>query len=141
MLAAAKKPAATNARRFRTFLLMQQFDSRAIGSRIAQARREAGGMLQEELAELLDVSKRSVQDYEAGVRIPWKHFQQLEVIFKRSLEWFLHGDEAAEPSPSEPSSGNQAAMISQLARIEAALEALVAQLEQDDPESRFGAAS
>lgn len=75
---------------------MQQFAGQEIGARIAQARHEAGGMTQEELAEALNVSKRSVQDYEAGVTIPWKHFQRLEQIFKRPIDWFLHGGE--EPS-------------------------------------------
>jgi len=77
---------------------MQQFAAREIGARIGLARKEAGGMTQEQLAELLDVSARSVQDYEAGITIPWKHFQRLEVIFKRPMGWFLHGDVDGEPA-------------------------------------------
>jgi transcriptional regulator with XRE-family HTH domain len=92
------KTVATDGRSFRTFLLMQQFAAREIGERIAQARREHGAMTQEQLAELLDVSTRAVQDYEGGRRIPWKHFKRLEQIFQRSLEWFLHGETEEEPA-------------------------------------------
>ena len=77
----AKRSAATKDRTLRTFLLMQQFAAQEIGARIAQARRECGGMTQEQLAELLNISTRSVQDYEAGITIPWKHFQQMTDIF------------------------------------------------------------
>lgn len=95
------KSAATEARSFRTFLLMQQFAAREIGERIAQARRENGAMTQEELADALNVSTRALQDYEAGKRIPWKHFSRLEQIFKRDLEWFLHGETELSPDEGE----------------------------------------
>lgn len=91
----AQKLSATDLRSFRTFLVMRQFAAQEIGARIARARREAGGMTQPELAEALDVSTRSLQDYEAGTTIPWKHFQALSKIFDRPLEWFLHGQEDA----------------------------------------------
>ena len=48
-------------------------------------------MTQEQLAELLNISTRSLQDYEAGVTVPWRHLQTLETIFRRPLGWFLHG--------------------------------------------------
>lgn len=72
---------------------MQQFAAREVGQRIAQARQEAGGMTQVELAEALDVSQRQLQNFEAGVTIPWKYFTRLEQIFGRPLPWFLHGEE------------------------------------------------
>lgn len=95
-----QNPSATNDRNFRTFLLMQQFAAREIGERIARARKEADGMTQEQLAETLDVSTRSVQDYEAGTTIPWKYFSRLEEIFRRPLGWFLHGEEAPQQMPT-----------------------------------------
>lgn len=58
-------------------------------------------MTQPELAELLNVSHRSLQDYEAGGRIPWKHFARLEQIFQKDLEWFLHGESAKVDDPRE----------------------------------------
>lgn len=94
----AQKGAATQSRDFRTFLLMQEFAKREIGTRIALARKEHGAMTQEELADLLNVSKRSIQDYEAGLTIPWKHFKRLEDIFERPLSWFLHGTEDSGPA-------------------------------------------
>lgn len=103
----AQKPSATNLRNFRTFLLMQQFAAREIGARIAQARREADGMTQEELADALNVSKRSVQEYEAGNTIPWKHFSRLEEIFERPLSWFLHGEE----EPKRPEASDLEALV------------------------------
>lgn len=51
-------------------------------------------MTQEQLAELLDISKRQLQNYELGETIPWKHFQPLTRIFDRPLEWFLYGAES-----------------------------------------------
>lgn len=95
----ARKGVATEARSFRTFLLMQQFAAKEIGTRIAQARREHAAMTQEQLAELLDVSTRSVQDYERGETIPWKHFKRLETIFQRDLDWFLHGEPIERVDP------------------------------------------
>lgn len=79
-------------------------------------------MTQDDLSEALNVSKRSLQDYEAGTTIPWKHFQKLSAIFNRPLEWFLHGE---EPQP-EPESLEDPDVIERLDRIERLLEALVA---------------
>ena len=52
-------------------------------------------MTQAQLAEVLDISQRSVQDYERGLRVPYKHFERLEQIFGRPLGWFLRGEEIA----------------------------------------------
>ncbi len=82
-------------------------------------------MTQEQLAELLNVSTRSVQDYEAGVTMPWKHFQTLETIFKRPLPWFLHGE--------EPDADTDA-VDQRLGRIELMLEELVARLDPNGQE-------
>lgn len=113
--------AATKSRSFRTFLLMQQFEQQAIGARIAQARKEQGGMTQEQLADLLNVSKRSVQEYEAGNVVPWKHFQQMATILKRPVEWFLHGED--DPA------GTPAALVAALQEIDSSLGERLAQLE------------
>jgi transcriptional regulator with XRE-family HTH domain len=67
--------------------------AKEIGRRIALARNETGGMTQVQLAELLNVSARSVQDYEHGVTVPWRYFERLEEITGRPLRWFLHGEE------------------------------------------------
>jgi transcriptional regulator with XRE-family HTH domain len=65
---------------------------REIGGRIAEARKEAGGMTQEELAALLHVSPRSVQAYESGHVIPYRQLPLLERALGKPAPWFLHGD-------------------------------------------------
>lgn len=111
----AKKSAATNGRSFRNFLLMQQFDSAAIGARIAQARKEAGGMTQEALADLIGLSKRSVQDYEAGATLPWKHLREIARVLDKHVDWFMRGADAGDDAPASPSD---------LARLEKRVEEL-----------------
>jgi transcriptional regulator with XRE-family HTH domain len=71
----------------------QPVDATAMGRRIAQARLEAGGMTQDTLAELLCLCKRSIQAYEGGKRIPYRHLERLSVVFDRPASWFLHGDD------------------------------------------------
>jgi transcriptional regulator with XRE-family HTH domain len=83
--------AATNRRNFRTFLLVAQLEGKAIGARIAQARDEAG-MTQEQVADVATFSRRSLQDYEAGVTIPYKHMREIAAILGKPVEWLLHGD-------------------------------------------------
>lgn len=102
---------------------MQQFAAQEIGARIAQARHEADGMTQEQLAELLNVSTRSVQDYESGVTMPWKHFRLLETIFKRQMGWFLYGD----PTEEEP----DGELVERLDRIERLALRAIALLDPD----------
>lgn len=92
-----QKPAATNTRTFRSFLLMAQFEAQEIGARIALARKEAG-FTQEELAQIAPFSQRSLQDYEAGKITPYRHLRDLSRLLKRPTEWFLYGDEE-EPVP------------------------------------------
>lgn len=79
-------------------------DGPAVGKRIVQACRTAG-ITGRELAELLNVSERSVRDYASGETIPWRHFNRLEEIFGQPVEWWLHGrkprDRAAEQARAE----------------------------------------
>lgn len=67
---------------------------REIGSRIAEARRESGGMSQTELGELVGVTIRSVQAWESGEVIPYRYLRQLESALGKPAAWFLHGEEA-----------------------------------------------
>lgn len=96
MTSTAQKLAATKGRNFRTFLLMQQFAADEIGARIAQARKERG-LTQEQLAGMASFSQRSLQDYERGVTIPYRHMRELAKLLRRPEEWFLYGD----PEPAE----------------------------------------
>jgi transcriptional regulator with XRE-family HTH domain len=73
-------------------------DGVAIGKRIVRARKELGGMTGRELADALNVSERSMRDYESGATIPWRHLEQLARILNRSEAWLLHGREPRDPA-------------------------------------------
>src|SRR4029077_19636448 len=65
--------------------------------RIKQARLEAG-MTQEQVGEVATFSKRSLQDYESGNTIPYKHLREIASLFKREVPWFLHGESEEQVS-------------------------------------------
>ena len=93
-----KKLTATDARNLRTLLLLNVFEPERIGARIAIARTEAG-VTQEELADLIGVSTRSLQGYEAGDVKPYRRLQEIAAALNRPVAWFLHGgDDVAEDS-------------------------------------------
>lgn len=64
-----------------------------IGARLAQARKQAG-ITQKALGESLGVTRRSIQGYEAGVVVPYKHLDRLAELLGRTHTWFLSGDVA-----------------------------------------------
>jgi transcriptional regulator with XRE-family HTH domain len=89
---ARKKASATNARNLRTLLLLNVFEPEEIGDRIKQARDRAG-LRQEDLADLIGMSTRQIQNYEAGES---KQYAKLRAIAEATgvrVEWLLHGDE------------------------------------------------
>ncbi len=97
------------------FLLVEQFDANAIGQRIKHARIQAG-LTQEDLADLAEgFGRRSLQAYETGASIPFKHLHEIGLLLKRDVPWFLYGD----PEPTVDASGE----------ILVRLEALEAQIE------------
>ena len=77
-------------------------------------------MTQPQLAGLLDLSVRQVQNIEAGAVIPWKYFQRLGEIFPgRTLGWFLHG----EPEPVQESGYPE--VLERLQTLQATVDELV----------------
>lgn len=72
---------------------MVQFNPIEIGARIKQARLEAG-LTQIDLAGMGMFSYRSVQGWEMGERIPFKHMAELAALLKKTSGWFLYGDES-----------------------------------------------
>ena len=74
--------------------LMGEIDRAAISLRLAQARAEVG-LNQAEMAELLTVHFRSIQNYESPKRhvIPFDRLDQWAQVTGRTKEWLLHGDE------------------------------------------------
>ena len=75
--------------------------AREIGARITQARQEAGGMKQRELAELLGVSERSIQAYEQGETTPYRFGNDLERVFGRPPSWFWDGQDGISGGNAE----------------------------------------
>jgi len=65
-------------------------EQRCVGARIAEARRHAG-LTQRELAETLGVTTRSIQNYEAGVAVPYKHVRAIELLGHKRHGWILDG--------------------------------------------------
>jgi transcriptional regulator with XRE-family HTH domain len=65
-----------------------------VGRRIAIAR-NAAGLTQEELANRLGVTRRSIQGYEAGRVAPFRHLDRLSELLDRSTGWFLLGEPPA----------------------------------------------
>jgi len=65
-----------------------------VGRRIALAR-NAAGLTQEELANQLGVTRRSVQGYESGRVAPFRHLDRLSELLGRSTSWFLLEEPAA----------------------------------------------
>jgi len=93
-----KKVSATDLRTLQTLLLSSVFEPGAIGERISRAR-ELAGLRQEDLADLLGVSTRTVQNYEAGATGAHKHLRLIAEITKVRLPWLLHGEEPAQGDP------------------------------------------
>lgn len=89
---------------------MAELEAEAISARIKQARQEAG-LKQWQMAELLEVIPRTVQNYEE-FRVPWDKLGKIAEVTGKSVEWLLHGD--AGPAP-----------LDRLAEIEAKLDLLL----------------
>ena len=66
-----------------------------VGARIARARREAG-LTQRALARHLGISSRSVQNYESGTVIPYRHLPRIESVTGRRAGWILSGSDSDE---------------------------------------------
>ena len=67
-------------------------ERRRVGGRIAAARRESG-LTQRLLADRLGVTVRSVQNYESGAIVPYKHLRHIETSTGKRPGWLLDGDE------------------------------------------------
>lgn len=68
-----------------------------VGGRIVEARREAV-LTQAQLAKELGVSERSIQAYETGDVIPYRHIRDLARVLGQPADWLLHG-ETIQPDP------------------------------------------
>ena len=77
--------------------LMAELERAAIARRIADAREQAG-LSQAELADLLHVHFRTVQDWESPKKsaTPWDRMDELASATSTTKEWLLHGDPVGE---------------------------------------------
>lgn len=96
---------------------MADDERQGIGARIAAARREAG-LTQRELADRLGVTTRSIQNYESGSIVPYKHLRRIEVLARRRVGWILSGD------------GSDDSVSAHLERLEQAIQRHSALLEE-----------
>jgi transcriptional regulator with XRE-family HTH domain len=76
---------------------MAELDRAAISLRIAEAREQAG-LTQPELADLLEVHWRTVQEWESPRKdvVPWKRLDEIARAAGVTRDWLLHGDAPRE---------------------------------------------
>ena len=63
-----------------------------VKEQIAQARRDAN-LTQAELAEMVGVTARTVQNWEAGTRSPWRYIAEICIATRRPLASFFDDSE------------------------------------------------
>jgi transcriptional regulator with XRE-family HTH domain len=73
-----------------------------VGRRIARGRKEAG-LTQQELADRVGVTRRSIQGYEAGSIAPYRHLDELAAALGRRREWLVAEDPADDLPHGMPS--------------------------------------
>lgn len=66
-----------------------------IGERLIAARKDQG-MSQQEVADLIHVSSRSMQAYESDDVIPYRYLRELSEVLEKPMGWILHGEDAPE---------------------------------------------
>ena len=96
---------------------------RRIGAKIAQARKEHG-LTQEDFAKQLGVTVRSLQNYESGAVVPYRHFRQMELVTNKRSGWFLHTDQADGTAAVHAMSELREQMSSHFAQLEESLRVL-----------------
>jgi HTH-type transcriptional regulator, cell division transcriptional repressor len=81
-----------------------------VGARLAGARREAG-LSQRALAATLGVTPRTVQNYESGKIVPYRHLASLSALLGRTASWLLTGTGSPDGRDVVASSRRQRAML------------------------------
>src|SRR5215471_3863924 len=101
-------------------------EQRHVGAKIAHARR-ASGLTQRALAAELGVTTRTVINYEAGVTIPYKHFQRIEELTHVRRDWLLQG--SGPPDFGETFDRLERAMQNHRTLVETQVEIVATRLE------------
>ena len=125
---ARKQLSATEARNLRTLLLLNVFAAEEIGARIKEAREQAG-MDQRDLADLIGLSIRQLQNLEYGASKPYKHLKEIADATNRPFGWFLHGDEDVPTELPQGLAEQLADAMDGLASVVARFESIAARLE------------
>jgi transcriptional regulator with XRE-family HTH domain len=82
------------------------------GERLAAARNEVH-LSQQALAAELGVSLRTVQNYESGKFVPYRHLDALSRLLGRSSSWLLCGSEEHDPQQLRARSRQQRLQLQQ----------------------------
>jgi transcriptional regulator with XRE-family HTH domain len=100
--------------------LMAELDRAKISERIRLARKQAGFRNRHDLADVLQVHWRTVEDWEnpKHQNVPWDRMQELADVLNVEKHWLLHGD-------PEPRPGADAEALTEIARRLGELEAVV----------------
>jgi transcriptional regulator with XRE-family HTH domain len=109
------------------FVSQNDIDPRAIGKRLVQLRHRHE-ISQRQLADLLNVSERSMSDYERGVTVPWPHMRLIEQTFGVSVEWVLHGVEPGGTSDDRAARRRHAELRRQLEQLQRSVDQLAEQV-------------
>ena len=104
-----------------------EIDPRAIGKRIVHLRHLAN-MSQRDLADLLNVSERSMSDYERGVTVPWPHLRLLEQGFGVGIEYLLYGVEPGGAGDDRAAKRRHAEVMRRLDQLGRDLDQLAVQV-------------
>lgn len=83
-----------------TFDLMARLDLALVGQRIREARRGLE-LTQDDLAEVVGVHKRTIENWERGKTKPFDRIEDLADALGVSILWLLHGIDPATPQPSD----------------------------------------
>lgn len=111
---------ATEVRNLRTLLLTDVLAPQEIGRRIKAAREEAG-LRQEDLADLVGLGTRTIQNYEAGSTKPYTHLRKIAAALNVNVDRLLHDEDVQSPPLSERLDSielGQEAILMQLERLE-----------------------
>ena len=125
------KFSATEARNMRRLLLLNVFEPEEIGDRIKQAR-ERAGLRQEDLADLIGMSTRQVQNYESGDSKQYAKLRAIAGATGSTVEWLL--GTANDGEDAETTAAQLADLRQSLDRIEEMLR-LRLDVPRDEPRS------
>jgi transcriptional regulator with XRE-family HTH domain len=112
---------------------MAELSRAGIAQRIATAREQAG-LSQPELADLMHVHYRTIQDWESPKKqvTPWDSLDDIAQITGVERDWLLHGD--TQPPSAESLATRLAALEAKVTdgfeAIEVAIERLASQLQR-----------